>query len=133
MKIEKFGTDEQAEIYGVWKAIGEDAKIKVAREGNQRYLNAIRDKLAAAQYVSPLDMPEDEWNKLHNEAIAETILLGWEGLEDEEGNVPEYSVELAVEWLTKYKEFKKIVLAISSNVEHYRTAAVNRVKENIKK
>jgi hypothetical protein len=60
-------------------------------------------------------------------------LLGWEGLEDEEGNMPEYSVEMAVKWLTKYKEFKKIVLAISSNVEHYRTAAVNRVKENIKK
>ena len=60
-------------------------------------------------------MPDETFNTLYIEAIAETVLVGWEGLQDDDGTLIPYSKEKAVEILSnpEYEDFKKLVLDLA--------------------
>ena len=133
MNIDFFNTDEHAEVFGIWKTIGQGTRIKVARSGNSNYKKLIREKLAEYTAMGVSSIPDEEWTKIQNGVLAETILLDWEGLEEKPNELVDYSTEKAAEWLNKYKEFRKIVLLVADNVDNYRNVHIKEVKENIKK
>ncbi len=129
MNINAFATDEKAEINGSWCPLGEGARLLIAREDNPAYVQFIRTRMSRYNITA---ITEEEALILSIEAIANAILLDWEGLEDGEGEVV-YSIEMAIKWLTKYKEFKKIVLNFAKNVSNYQLEHEAEVKEDIKK
>src|SRR5690606_32024129 len=106
MRLSETKTDEALESDGVWVAIRYGAQVKVARAGNYR-AEAGRARLAWEDRRL-LDHPdlrrgrEDRVVELTIAAIAETILLDWRGLEDDEGKEIPFSVDTAKELLAEY-------------------------------
>ncbi len=120
--IATFSTDEALETQGKWFPLSKTAKVLVARAGNDNYLEALRAKMQEAQ----LDLTAGkEAEKLAEdliiEVMADTILLGWEGLKSGDKLVP-YSREQARSYL-RIKDFRKKISAFSDNFEAYRKAA----------
>jgi hypothetical protein len=116
MKISQFKTNTQKEVDGVWVDLGQGARIKVARLGNPKY-KAYFSK-ATKPYRHQLragTLSDEVAERILAECMAETVLLGWEGLEDESGNAIEYNTENAVEVLS-IKDFRDVVYAYADEM-----------------
>lgn len=115
-----FATDEVAESEGRWFPLSKKAKVLVARTGNPHYIKALRQRMKDNQ-IDPEDN-SDENEKLVTslvvETMAETILLGWKGLEYK-GKALEYSKENAVT-LLEVKDFRKRIGNIADSAESFR-------------
>ncbi len=134
MHIDAFAMNEEAELTGVWKELGDGAAILVARSGNTKYDNMLEAELAPYRTaLGATSLSPEESREIIIKVTASTILLGWRGLIDSDGNEPSYSVDKAVEWLKAYKEFYKIVVTVASNLNNYREAVIKEVQEDIKK
>ncbi len=115
-----FATDEVAESEGRWFPLSKKAKVLVARTGNPNYIKSLRQRMKDNQ-IDPEDN-SDENEKLVTslvvETMAETILLGWKGLEYK-GKALEYSKENAVT-LLEVKDFRKRIGNIADSAESFR-------------
>ena len=115
-----FATDEVAESEGRWFPLSKKAKVLVARTGNPNYIKALRQRMKDNQ-IDPEDN-SDENEKLVTslvvDTMAETILLGWKGLEYK-GKALEYSKENAVT-LLEVKDFRKRIGNIADSAESFR-------------
>lgn len=121
MKLSRFTTDSTLELNGVWVDIGEGAKLLVARVGNPRYRERLRALMKPYKRQVRTDtLPEDLSEDMVLRAFSETILLGWEGLEDEDGKAVPYSREKAYELLRDLRDFRAIVAEIAQEQETYR-------------
>lgn len=116
----QFATDEALEENGTWFDIGGDARILVARSGNRKYGKLLTKEVERARKV--LDLNDEVADKRSEEimvgVIAETILLGWEGVKFK-GKDIEYSVENAKQLLA-IKDFRKLVAQYSDDVSAYK-------------
>lgn len=134
MKITEFAIDERLEIEGVWCYIGQGASLLVARDGNPRFMEAMRKKMSTYRTQFQVDnITDEEATAILIEAIAETILLGWKGIEDDEGKELIYSRENSIKYLTKYNDFRKLVANLSANNKRYREAIEEEAIDNAKK
>lgn len=122
MDIKKeFATDKVAENEGIWEEIGDGAKVLVARVGNKKW-EAAMERLRKPHLKSLRRrgrLQDEVAEKITIEAMAEALLLDWEGIE-EEGEVVAYSKENATRFLTDYPEFRNMVYGIASDAEVYR-------------
>jgi hypothetical protein len=120
--LSSFATDEKLETEGKVFPLSKAASIKVARSGNAKYVALLRKKLDEAQ----LDLATgDEANELAEgvliDVMAETILLGWVGIQEGGVDVP-YSVGKAKQYLA-VKDFRKKVSALADNFEAFKLKA----------
>ena len=115
-----FATDEVAEAEGRWFPLSKTAKVLVARTGNANYIKALRQRMKDNQIDSEDNSEENEKlvTSLIVETMAETILLGWKGLEYK-GKVMEYSKANAVT-LLEVKDFRKRIGDIADKAESFR-------------
>lgn len=121
MKLSRFTTDSTLELNGVWVDIGEGAKLLVARVGNPRYRERLRALMKPYKRQIRTDtLPEDLSEDMVLRAFSETILLGWEGLEDDNGAAVPYSREKAYELLRDLRDFRAMVAEIAQEQEAYR-------------
>jgi len=133
LKITEFGTNEEAELHGIWKLLEGETYVLVARARNERYKIAMREALDKYGMATLLPkLTEEEQKDINCSVEAETILLGWKKLADDDGEV-EYSKAVAKSWLMKYKEFRSIIRMIAENVDNFREENIQRTKESIKK
>jgi hypothetical protein len=122
-----FATDTRKEVDGAWAELnidGQTLEVLVAREGNRRYKSYMRGLLKRHERILRRDddKANELFERLENEAIAHTILLGWKDLYITEGGVKrkaEYSPELAQK-LLEYQDFKKAILDLSSDFNLFR-------------
>lgn len=118
-----FATDEKAEVEGHWFPLSKTAKVLVARSGNPRYIKMLRKKLDENRI--DLDSQGDEANevaeKLMVDVLADTILVGWEGLEFQ-GKQVEYS-RLNARLLLQVKDFRKKIVGFSESFEAFKVKA----------
>jgi hypothetical protein len=118
-----FATDEKLEVEGRWFDLSKTAKVRVARSGNPQYIKLLRKKLDENRI--DLDSQGDEANdvaeKLMIDVMADTILLGWEGLEFR-GKPMEYS-RLNARLLLQVKDFRKKVSGFSESFEAFKVKA----------
>ena len=134
MNIGTFAVNEEAEIKGIWKNIGDGAKLLVARENNNDYNNKFRELMRPYRSATGITgLTDEEATAVFIEVEASTILLDWEGLTDVAGETVDYSVEKAIEWLTEYKEFRNLVSGIAANINNFRETTIAEVKDNLKK
>lgn len=115
-----FATDEVAEAEGRWFPLSKTAKVLVARTGNANYIKALRQRMKDNQIDSEDNSEENEKlvTSLIVETMAETILLGWKGLEYK-GKAMEYSKANAVT-LLEVKDFRKRIGDIADKAESFR-------------
>jgi len=123
MQLKKtFDTDKSSEENGKWYDIGDNARIKVARFGNSKHRKALT-KLRSP--YKPLllrggQIPEEANDTLITESIAQTILLDWEGIQDEKGHPIPFSLDNCREALNNYKDFLDLVSQLSLDAANYR-------------
>ena len=117
--FQQYATNETTEVEGSWQDVG-DARFLVARSGNRKYIKKLI-KLAERNKKT-LDRKDDEADKLSDsimiDVLAETILLGWEGVSFK-GAPMLYSVENA-KILLAVKDFRKIIGELSDDFESYK-------------
>lgn len=123
----KFDFNETLSKEGVRVPIGDGIVLYIAREGNERYRNALGNLLVAyREEFSSGDLEDDVLTEMTAKAMAEGILVNWEGVKDEDtGEEVPYSPEMAYELLTKFPELREQVLMVSRNNERY----LNKHKE----
>ncbi len=126
----QFKTDEQAEVEGVWVPLSATARVKLARVGNPRYQSCL--KRLSLPYIKPgmrmSDIPEETYQAITKEAVAEAILVDWDGV-IREGEVVAYSKEMALSAL-QMKDFFELVLAAANSMETYREARLRDMEKN---
>jgi len=116
----EFGTDKEKEIDGKWFPISDSAKLLIARIGNPNYAKVFRRLTRPYKRAIRTDrLPEEKSDEILIQTMAETILLGWEGLE-EDGVPVTYSTTEAVRMLTEYKDFRDMVSEIASEMEAFK-------------
>lgn len=141
MNIGSFETNQKKEQNGIWKDIGKNTRLLVARDQNPKYIALFRKKLAPYNSAIQIDtVSDDESKKILCEVVAETILLDWDGLTEFVGEGKDrkevevkYSKEKALEWLIKYPEFYNLVVSISRDVKNYKDSIIEDTKQKIKK
>lgn len=120
--IATFTTDEKLEAEGKWFPLSKTAKVLVARSGNDKYMSVLRQKMKEAQIdLSAGEEAEKLAEDVLIEVMAETLLLGWEGITQDGKPVP-YSREQARTYL-RIKDFRKKIAGFSDNFEAFRAKA----------
>lgn len=122
VNISALKTNPQAEEEGVWVDYeNTGVKLKIARIGNPAFDKAV-NKLSAPHLKKIRNGDASLQEKLTKEAIAETILLDWKGIEDDDGKTLKYSKKLSKELLNDpaLRDLYKFVLITSNDVERFR-------------
>jgi hypothetical protein len=115
-----YATDLTAEVEGRWFPIGKGAKVLVARTGNKRYADLFRKKIEIHREDLDGGTPESEAlaEEMMVEILAQTILLGWEGL-SYQGEAVAYSQEMA-KTLLRVKDFRARITKLADSLENFR-------------
>lgn len=117
-----------AHLPGVW--------FRVARHDNKKAA-AMRKALAAPyesmgrrNLLSGRAIPEDEQRKINVQVVAHCILLDWEGVKDDVGNLVPYTVEAGVEALTEMPDLLNDILIVSMDYELFRAQNIEATAKN---
>ena len=126
-----YATDQDKEVNGVWEDFGEGCRILIARAGNKKYDKLFQRLVKPHRKAMRMGTLSDEVAEgIFIRTIAETIVLDWEGLEEDGVPVP-YSVENAIRILTEYEDLKKQIQEISDSIETYRLEVLEDSEKNL--
>ena len=116
--FKQYGTDEKAELNGVWVGLGDnedgtEIEVLLSRtsDANKPYKKAIRKAVAPISRQLEMEtISEEKSESIFRSVFATKVLLGWRNVRDEDDNEIEYNKENAIKLLTDlpelYKELK---------------------------
>lgn len=120
----KYGVDE-ALAAGTWVDVDKDGtKLLIAALPNPKYNRALEPH---RQRYRALD--EDIPETIYEQVIAETVLLGWEKVEDE-GMEIEATPANRLKMLQRYPQFKALVLRQATLVTNFQRKALEAEIKN---
>lgn len=99
----QFGTDKNLETSGIILQYGEGVEIRIARAGgsNKRYQKSMTQRSKPYRRAMANDtLGNDVAEKMLAEVYAESVVLGWEGVTDEQGEALEFNFDNCVKVLT---------------------------------
>ncbi len=137
-KLNALAIDLDLANQGTWANYG-GVKFLVRRHSADEP-STLRSKLVMEHMdtIQGLGPDSEEAKKLQDQievqVLAESVLIGWENLEDDDGNPIEFSVEKAKEILAD-KRFGDLRTAINNHSfsrEHYQRKAEKAVAESVK-
>lgn len=122
-KLNSLRIDAKKVSNGVWCKYQDDIEFLIARKENPQFHEFMEEEIAphlASIRAGTFDKELDK--KITKKAIAHTVLLGWKGLEDDEGKPIKYSPEKALEILEdpEFSDIYKFILMMSNSQELYR-------------
>lgn len=125
-----FATDAAAETEGVTIPVGEGVTITIARMGNEKFKKAYQRLCKPHRTLIRQGLLDGETEKkLLIAAIAEGVLLGWDGLE-QDGAALAYSKEAAVKLLTELKDFADFVADEARRLDNFRDKDLKAAEGN---
>lgn len=133
-KLSATKIDSNAEIDGIWTTYDLGIRLKIARLGNQKYREYMRKIGRPHQLqIQHGTLDDATMETLSREAVAHTILLDWENVEDEDGNALKYTPELGEELFkdTAYYDMLQFVVAFASKTENYRARFIKESLGNL--
>jgi hypothetical protein len=119
-----FKTDSDAEQNGIDLDFG-DFKVTIARSGgaNKKYETLVRQKLDRYKRAIAFNaLPEEIAKKVLIECFAEAVVLGWEGVMDENGLTIDFSVTNCIKLFTELPEFFTQVREESEKIGNFLVA-----------
>lgn len=136
--FKQFATDPQAEKDGIRFEIGvnsqgETIAFQIARAGGQnvRYVKAIEAKTKPYRMQIQAGTIDPEIAaRLMREVFAESVVIGWEGVEDENGQLLTYSPEAAATLFEQLPELYALLQEQAQNVALYRKEVLDNVAKN---
>jgi len=126
-KISDFATDKRAEVEGVWIDIHDGLRLLIARADNINFLTKLRE--LGKPHATSVRMGAMDMNlalELSKKAMAETVLLGWTNLQEEQDgelvDIP-YSAQKAYELLDANTDFFNLVRDLSQDRANFQRAS----------
>lgn len=129
----KFRTDANLEAQeGVELNYGDGMKIKIHRAGgeNKNYAKSLRAKLANNRRALDETMDEATARKNLAEIYAESIIIGWEGISDEDGKPLEFTRANCIKVLCDLPELFRDIQDASNNAALFRRAEQDADRKN---
>lgn len=128
--LKNYKTDAKKENEGVWQNLGDGVKVLVARWNNKNFNRVMEGLMKPHQYaLRNNNLPDDVAAEILSKVMARTVLLGWEGLE-EDGVPVVYSQKEALRVLTDYKDFKAHVQSVAQSMEVYKSQEDEETEKN---
>jgi len=115
----KFKTSETHEQDGIWLDYGESGAIKIARAGgaNVRYVKRIEKLQKKYKRQIQLDIMDDADNvKIMREAYADTVVLDWKGVTNEDDEPMEFNKQNCIKLFTDLPDLFLDVVTQATNV-----------------
>lgn len=129
MDIKKtFGVDKTKEVEGVWRNLGSDMQVLVARKGNPTYQKILTRLMRPYRSMSR-SIPDDLAEDILIESMVQGLLLGWNGLTEDGVEVP-YSREAAKRLLKEYPEFRQAIDQLCSDLENFKAEEAQALEKN---
>lgn len=100
---QKFATNKKAEQEGIVLDYGDGMTFRIARAGgsNVRFEKAAQAKMRKFGLQAKHDLLEPEqMRSIFREVVAETVVLGWTGVTDEDGNELPFTKENCIKVFT---------------------------------
>jgi hypothetical protein len=124
----RYKTNKEAEVNGVRHVLAVDAKgvetaIWIARAGggNVKFLSTLNTKTKPYQRNGiVVGASADVQRQILREAYAETVIVGWENMENEDGTPMEFSKANALQLITDLDDLFTEIVALATNQELYR-------------
>lgn len=130
-------TDPKLEKEGI-KLPFEGFSFTVARAGgnNRKFRSVLAAKLKPhAHKIQQEKMTDAQMEKVMAEVYAETVLIGWDGVTDEEGNALPYNKRNAVKFLTdpRFIDLVELIRQVADNAASFRLAQEEEDREVLEK
>jgi len=126
-----FKTDIELENKGTWVEVGNGCELLLGRVGGDNY-NKVFGEISKPYrlQIRTSTLSDADADSILTESIARAVLLDWKGLFIDEEEL-EYSVDNAIKVLTEYKDFKKLVTELASDIEQYRVSEEEQASGNL--
>lgn len=131
--INNIRTDLNKEADGVWVDFVEGIRLKIARARNSKYVEFLRSLTEnKRKEIRNDDIKTEDFADILMQVRAKTILLGWENIQDDNGNEILYSYEQALEFFRdkELKDFYNFVVGVSENINNYKKDLVKESEKN---
>jgi hypothetical protein len=116
MKFSSLKTDPNKETRGVWMNYGGGLKVLIARSNNAKFRDMVNRLTRPHQVALKTGMVEPKVaEEIMRTSAAQHILLGWENLEDDDGNAIPYSPEKAKQLFDEAPDFFSTVMELANS------------------
>ena len=132
-KLNALRTDPNKESSGVWIDYEDDIKLKIGRMNSPAFEKFIADRQATSiGRYRRAKQTDAERDKLIEEAVANTILLDWKNIQDEEGLDIPFSKEKALEFFRDpgLRDFYRFVLIEASQADNFKKDVLEQSSGN---
>lgn len=119
---EQFEMDPVVEVEGIIVDYGTE-KFRIARAGgaNKKFLKAIQQTNRKYRKQLEHDLMEDELaEQIMREVYAKTIVLGWEGVTDRDGEPMEFSLENCIKLFVALPELYNDLREMATKADLFR-------------
>ena len=126
-KLSKFQQDVTKSEEGTQIDLGDGLIVTVCRIGCKSYNDSIKKQTAPYQrQIRNKTLDDFVFENIMNKAFADTILIDWKGMEDDDGKEIVYSKEKCFEILSNpaYKDLKDTISDLANEAEAFRVAEV---------
>lgn len=132
-KLSKVAVNPELEVNGVWTPWFDDARVKIARHNNPRFIQKIQDLILEHRATNGDTKPNsDQITQMTKIAAAHALLVDWENVEDDDGNPIVYTPELGLALFSdpEHHDFYRLVVETSQSIELYRKNKISRTVGN---
>lgn len=133
-------TNEEAEVEGVWVDYLSDSRLKLARWDNEKAQTARFESyhnneaiLKSKDKDGGTTVADAKAKEIEINTLANYVLVGWEGIVDDEGNEIPYSSELAKEYLAESRDFRRDVTKMANSSTNYLESVIAKDVAKVKK
>lgn len=126
-KLSALRTDPDKEISGIWVDYVDGIRFRIARMNNAAYEKFVANKQSTNPTIFTLKSQDPEFrNSVVCEAVANTVLLGWENLTADDGSEIPYTAAKALEIISnpEYRDVYNFILVQASNAANYKRAVL---------
>lgn len=130
---EKFGTNKKAEQEGITLDYGDGLTVKIARAGgsNVRFEKAVQQRMRKFGLQAKHDLLEPEQMRtIFREVLAETVVLGWTGVTDRDGNELPFNKDNCVKVFTDLPDLFDDVLEQSRKASLFKETILEAEAKN---
>lgn len=130
---DKFGTDKKLEQEGVTLDYGDGLEVRIARAGgsNTKFEKAVQLKMRKFGLQAKHDLLDaDQMREVMREVLAETVVLGWSGVTDREGNALPFNRENCIKLFKDLPDLFEDVLEQSRKAALFKTVVLEAESGN---
>lgn len=130
---DKFGTDKKLEQEGITLDYGDGLEVRIARAGgsNTKFEKAVQAKMRKFGLQAKHDLLDaDQMREVMREVLAETVVLGWSGVTDREGNALPFNRENCIKLFKDLPDLFEDVLEQSRKAALFKTVVLEAESGN---